>query len=214
MKLINRKPSKTLYELFMVCLAGLSVATIWKNTNYDGYIVWTTWTIFFIDFLYRFFKSKNKWTFVKKNPFIVIAAIPLDAVFQFARFARILHLLRLKSITRYYTKPFIRFLRKQHLSLVASFTFFLVFLLIIPLKLMEENLNSYHEAWKCAVTSLTFFGRTGFEPETAGGQIIIVIFSILGVVIHGLIISTTIDYLFRAPAAQQFIQKFKNIFSS
>ncbi|MGP4078258.1 hypothetical protein [Halobacillus sp. K22] len=195
MKFLKRKPSKTFYEVFMVLLAGLSVATIWQETGYNSIIVWSTWGIFFVDFLYRLYKSESKWGFVKKHPFIVIAAIPLDAIFQFARVARILHLLRLKSITKYYTLPFIRFLKRQHLLLVTGITFVLIFLLIIPLNMIENELDSYSDAWFTALLSLTFFGRSGFEPETAGGYTIIVIFTILGVIIHGLVISTAFDYI-------------------
>lgn len=191
----------------MVALAGLSVATIWQKTGYNSLIVWGTWSIFFVDFLYRLFRSESKWSFIKKHPFIVIAAIPLDAVFQFARVARILHLLRLKSMTKYYTMPFIRFLKRQHLSLVASVTFGLVFLLIIPLYQFEKELNTYSEAWISAVLSLTFFGRAGFEPETAIGHAIIVIFTILGVVIHGLILSTAVDYLLDTSLAKKIIKR-------
>jgi voltage-gated potassium channel len=210
MKLLNRKPSKTFYEIIMVGLAALSVATIWKKTGYDSYIIWGTWSIFFLDFLYRLYKSESKWGFIKKHPFIVIAAIPLDAVFQFARFARIIHLLRLKSITKYYTMPFIRFLKRQHLLAVTGVTFILVFLLIIPLNLLENELDSYSDAWLSAVLSLTFFGRSGFEPETAAGHTILVIFTILGVIIHGLIISTAFDYLWQSSFIKSFKSKFTN----
>ncbi len=210
MKLLNRKPGKTFYEILMVGLASLSVATLWKKTGYDSYIIWGTWSIFFLDFLYRLYKSESKWGFIKKHPFIVIAAIPLDAVFQFARFARIIHLLRLKSITKYYTMPFIRFLKKQHLLTVTGVTFILVFLLIIPLNLLETELDSYSDAWLSAILSLTFFGRAGFEPETAAGHTILVTFTILGVIIHGLIISTAFDYLWQS----SFIKSFKNKFTN
>lgn len=208
MKLLNGKPGRTFYEIFMILLAALSVATIWQQTGYNSVIVWTTWSIFFLDFLYRLFKSESKWGFIKKHPFIVIAAIPLDAIFQFARFARILHLLRLKSITKYYTMPFIRFLKRQHLTVVTGVTFILIFLLIIPLNLIENELDSYSDAWWSAVLSLTFFGRSGFEPETFAGHIIIVIFTILGVIIHGLTISTVFDYLLHS----SFVKSFKNRF--
>ncbi|KHE72165.1 hypothetical protein [Halobacillus sp. BBL2006] len=210
MKLLERKPSKTLYEIFMITLAGLSIATIWQNTGFNSLIVWGTWSIFFLDFVYRLFKSDNKWEFIKKNPFIVIAAIPLDAIFQFARVARILHLLRLKSITKYYTMPFIRFLKKQHLLTVSGITFFLVFLLIIPLNLLENELHTYSEAWVSAILALTFFGRSGFEPETATGHTIIVIFTILGVIIHGLIISTAFDFLLKSSFVKSLKNKLEN----
>ncbi|SDJ49912.1 hypothetical protein [Salimicrobium halophilum] len=191
----KRRPGKTTYEVFMVLLAGLSVATIWQEMQYDSFIVWGTWAIFFLDFLYRLFKSESKWDFVKKHPFIVIAAIPLDAVFQLARVARILHLLRLKSITKYYTKPFLRFLKRQHLGFVAGFMGLSIFLLIIPLTWLEEELDTYSDAFVGAILSITFFGRTNFDPATTGGQIIVVVFTIMGVILHGLIISSAFDFI-------------------
>ncbi|WP_347861364.1 hypothetical protein U0355_12005 [Salimicrobium sp. PL1-032A] len=191
----KRRPGKTTYEFFMVLLAGLSVATIWQEMQYDSFIVWGTWGIFFLDFLYRLLKSESKWGFVKKHPFIVIAAIPLDAVFQLARIARILHLLRLKSITKYYTKPFLRFLKRQHLGFVAGVMGISIFLLIIPLTWLEKGLDTYSDAFAAAVLSITFFGRTNFDPVTTGGQVIVVLFTIMGVLLHGLIISSAFDFL-------------------
>ncbi|GGD04826.1 hypothetical protein GCM10007216_39330 [Thalassobacillus devorans] len=206
----DRTKKQTTYEIFMLLLATLSVATIWKKTGYDSYIVWTTWAIFFLDFLYRLFNSKSKWGFIKEHPFIVIAAIPLDAVFQFARFARILHLLRLKSITKFYTKPIIRYLKGQHLSLVAGLTAIAIFLAIIPLYQFESGVESYWEAMLGALTAITFFGRTAFEPSTGIGQTIVVILTIFGVILHGLIISTAFDMLYHSKWVQSFVKKLKN----
>ncbi|SIS48975.1 hypothetical protein [Salimicrobium flavidum] len=206
----KRRPGQTTYEIFMVLLAGLSVATIWQEMQYDSFIIWGTWAIFFLDFLYRLYKSESKWDFIKKHPFIVIAAIPLDAVFQLARVARILHLLRLKSITKYYTKPFLRFLKRQHLGFVAGAISISIFLLIIPLTWMEEELESYSDAFIAAILSITFFGRTNFDPVTSGGQAIVVIFTILGVILHGLIISVSFDFLASTSLFQKGKKKFRN----
>lgn len=194
----KRTKPRTVYEFFMVLLAALSVATIWNNSQYDSYIVWITWGIFFVDFVVRFYKSDNKWNFIKSNPFLVIAIIPLDAVFQVARVARILHLLRLKAITKYYTMPFIKFLKRQHLLVVISVTFVVVFLSIIPLYLVESELDSYRDALLNSLMALTFFGRSNFEPATGLGDVIIVMLTIFGVILHGLIISTAFDYVYNA----------------
>ncbi|WP_181350960.1 hypothetical protein [Thalassobacillus sp. CUG 92003] len=211
MRIFNQNQSKpqTIYEVCMIILASLSVATIWNDTEYSSYIVWITWGIFFLDFMYRLYNSESKWEFIKKHPFIVIAAIPLDAVFQFARFARILHLLRLKSITKYYTKPFIRFLKRQHLMMVFGLTFIFVFILIIPLYQLESELTSYWEAFKSALLAITFFGQTNFEPITRIGDVILVILTIFGVILHGLIISTAIDMIYNTKTVQAIIAKFK-----
>ncbi|MFG6149832.1 hypothetical protein [Halobacillus sp. B23F22_1] len=206
----KKESTQTIYELLMIGLATLSVSTIWQETQYDSYIVWSTWSIFFIDFMYRLINARQKWEFIKKHPFIVIAAIPLDAVFQFARFARILHLLRLKSITKYYTLPFIKFLKKQHLSYIAGLTTIFIFILIIPLKNVEPALSTYIEALISSFTALVFFGKSNFEPSTLIGHTIIVIITIFGVILHGLVISTTIDYIIKSSWVQRLRKYWKN----
>ncbi|MFG6115251.1 hypothetical protein ACGTN9_08670 [Halobacillus sp. MO56] len=206
----DRTKTQTTFEIFMLLLATISVATIWKETGYNSIIVWTTWAIFFLDFLYRLYKSESMWKFIKKHPFLLIAAIPLDAVFQFARFARILHLLRLKSITKFYTKPFIKYFKRQHLGFVAGATAIVLFLAIIPLYQFESGVESYVEAMISALTAITFFGRTAFEPATGIGQTIIVILTIFGVILHGLIISTAFDIFYHSKWVQTFVKKLKN----
>ncbi|WP_138420337.1 hypothetical protein [Aquibacillus sediminis] len=198
-----------IYEAGMVLLATLSVATIWNTTPYNSFIIWVTWGIFFTDFIYRFYKSENKWNFIKSNPFLVIAIIPLDAIFQLARFARILHLLRLKTITKYYTKPFIQFLKRQHISVVFSIPFLVMFLSVIPLYKWEPEIVSYREAFISSIVALVFFGQTDFEPTTMPGHIIIVLLTVLGVVFHGLIISAAVDVIFQSDWFQTCKQKIK-----
>ncbi|QTN01044.1 hypothetical protein ERJ70_18160 [Sediminibacillus dalangtanensis] len=210
MAILQTKSKKQLiYEMFMIILAACSVATIWQSTQYDSYIIWVTWAIFFVDFVYRFLRSKHKWQFIKSNPFLLIAAIPLDAVFQFARLARILHLLRLKTITKYYTKPFLKVLRRQHIGAIFSVTMVLVFVSIIPLYYFEPGLSSYWEALLGSLMSLAFFGQADFDPTTAIGQVTVVLLTIVGVILHGLVISTAFDYIYHAPFVKKIMQRRK-----
>ncbi|MRH44250.1 hypothetical protein GH741_16525 [Aquibacillus halophilus] len=196
MKIFKHK--QTIYELFMVLLASLSIATIWNNTGYNSFIVWITWGIFAVDFAYRLYKSDNRWQYIKSNPFLLIAAIPLDAMFQLARFARILHLLRLKTITKYYTMPFMKLLKKQNMFLVSSIAILILLLSDIPLYLIESKLTSYWHALGTSLMSLTFFGQSDFEPTTVYAHILIVVLTIIGVILHGFVISTTIDLVYQS----------------
>ncbi|MFB5663881.1 hypothetical protein [Alteribacillus sp. HJP-4] len=190
---LNKPKRDISYEAFMVLLAVLAVGTIWYDTGVNDLIIWITWAIFVVDFVYRFFTSPSKWAFIKSNPFLLIAIVPLDALFQMARLARILHLLRLKTITKYYTMPFIRFLKRQSYFIVAAITFLMLFISVIPLYYLEPEIQSYIDAFFSSIISLLFFGRTDFEPATTAGKSILVTLSIFGVVLYGLIISITID---------------------
>ncbi len=141
-QLENKNIIELIYEGAMVVLAFVSVATIWYQTQYDSFIIWGTWFIFFIDFLFRIYHANNKWQFIRSNPFIVIAVIPLDAIFQMARIARILHFMRLKVITKYYTRPVIEKIRKQRFSYMIPVVFLVLFISIIPLYIVEPRLES------------------------------------------------------------------------
>ncbi|WP_112182347.1 hypothetical protein [Paraliobacillus zengyii] len=189
---------KIVYEGFMVILATLSIATLWTDLPYTSYIVWITWAIFFVDFVYRIYKSQNKLDFLKRNPFLLVAAIPLDAVFQVARFARILHLLRLKTITKYYTMPFVAFLKKQHYGLTSVIIFVSLIFMMAIMVVVEPGIINMKEAGISVITAVTFFGKAAFSPETIVGHTILVFITIIGVMIHGFVISLVFNYVTEA----------------
>jgi len=188
-KLENKNLVELIYEGAMVVLAFVSVATIWYQTQYDSFIIWGTWSIFFIDFIFRIYHADNKWQFIKSNPFIVIAVIPLDAIFQMARVARILHFMRLKVITKYYTKPVIEKILQQRFSYIIPVVFLVLFISIIPLYILEPRLDSYFDAFIGGLASLVFFGYSTINPQTTTGTVIITLLTIFGVIMHGVVLS-------------------------
>lgn len=181
----DRSIPEMIYEGCMVLLAFAAVATIWYETRYEDIIVWGTWGIFFADFSFRFYKSKKKWDFIKSNPFMVIAIIPLDAIFQFARIARVLHFFRLKVMTKYYTKPAIKLIAKQKLVHIIPSIILLVFICTIPLYWAEsQQLENYAEAWLGSIASLVFFGYAYIDPQSTLGTVIVTLLTVSGVIMH------------------------------
>ncbi|WNF36958.1 hypothetical protein RJD24_00235 [Bacillaceae bacterium IKA-2] len=195
------------YEGVMVLLAVCSVATIWYKSGYNDYVIWGTWLVFFIDFVYRLTVSTNKIQFIKHNPFIIIALIPLDAVFQLARTARILHLMRLKVITKYYTKPLINKLKKLRFSYFIPLSMLFIFLAIIPLYVFEPGITSYWDAFIGGVASLVFFGYTSVMPTTLIGKGIIILLTIFGVILHGILISFLLTTILDSQLSKKVKQK-------
>ncbi|MFA9556624.1 hypothetical protein ACERII_04850 [Evansella sp. AB-rgal1] len=187
-KNIDKSLLEIVYESAMFVLAFIAVATIWYQTQHDSLIVWGTWVIFFVDFLYRFINTKRKWQFIRSNPFMVIAIVPLDAIFQLARIARLLHFMRLKVITKYYAEPIIEKLEKQRVILLVPISFLVIFISVVPLYLLEPKLQTYYDAFIGGMASIVFFGYTKISPVTTTGTVIITMLTILGVIIHGLII--------------------------
>ncbi len=198
----NKNLAELIYEGAMVILAFVAVATIWYQTQYDSVIIWGTWSIFFVDFIIRIYHANNKWQFIKSNPFIVIAVIPLDAIFQMARIARILHFMRLKVITKYYTKPVIKKIQQQRFSYIIPGVFLVLFISIIPLYVLEPRLESYFDAFIGGLASLVFFGYSTIDPQTTTGTVIITLLTIFGVIMHGVVLS----YLFSLIGSLKFVE--------
>lgn len=204
------KGNKTfLYEIGMVLLAFCSVATIWYKSSYNDYVIWGTWMIFLIDFVYKLIISSNKLQYIKSNPFLLIALIPLDAVFQLARTARLLHLMRLKVITKYYTAPLINKLKKQRFSFVVPVSLFFVFFSIIPLYYTEPHISSYWDAFVGGVASLVFFGYSEVEPVSLLGKGSIIFLTVFGVILHGVLISALLSIIFEMNVTKKIKEKLK-----
>lgn len=206
----KRKNIQIIYEVAMVLLAAVSISTLWVSTGVNHVIVWGTWAIFFVDFLVRFTLSQNKWAFIKENPFIVVAAIPLDAIFQLARIAQLLHLLRLKTITKYYTMPFMNYLKQQKVYVVIGGAALFILILIIPLYMAEPGLETYGQTIFVAIHSIVIFYSAGFEPTHWIGFTSTVIFSILGLLLHGVFISAALNILYNLQVFQQLLLRWKN----
>lgn len=198
---------KLIYEICMLLFAVVSVATIWIQSGSNSIINWTVWGIFFTDFSVRFFKAESKWTFIKQNPFLVIAIIPLDSIFQLARITQVIHLFRLKVITKHFTSPFIRKLKKKRLIMLIPFSFVLVFLAVIPLYYLEPGVQTYKDAFLGSIASLIFFGTSEIEPTTVWGNSIIILLTVFGVIMHGVIISFLFSIVLELEVVKSILNK-------
>lgn len=184
-----------LYEAIMVILAILSVGTIWYETEVSGYIIWTTWALFTLDYAFRFFRAEQKWEFVKSHPFLLIAIIPADAIFQFARLARIIHLFRLKTITKFYTMPLIRYLSRQHQYYVWGGILILYICFVLWVWGIEPPADSLWTSALSVLMALVMFGRSNIEPVTVLGQGTMVVLSLFGVILYGLILTYVFEHI-------------------
>ncbi|MBO0995029.1 hypothetical protein [Bacillus sp. SD088] len=200
-----------IYEIGMLIFALISISTIWLHTSSNHWVSWGVWFVFFIDFLYRFFRSESKWTFLRKNPFLIIAIIPLDNIFQLARITRLLHFMRLKVITKHFTSPFLEKLKAKRMMSVIPIGFSLVFLLVIPLYYVEPSIATYKQAFWGSISSLIFFGSSEIEPTTVWGHIIVILLTLFGILMHGVIISYLLSILTESRLVKNVIQRYKDV---
>lgn len=177
---------KLMYEGTMILLVLLTIMTIWTEHTINSTINWIVWGIFFIDFLVRLWLTKNKWDFVKQNPFLILAIIPFDQFFQIARIVRLIYFFRIKTIAKYYITPYVKKLTYQSLTAIGISFFIFVLLVTIIVWKVEENVITFWESIYVVFSYLFFLGHRIFLIEHTISIFLLTITSVLGVVLQGL----------------------------
>ncbi|RLL41746.1 transporter [Oceanobacillus piezotolerans] len=177
---------KFLYEGIMLLLVMLTIVSIWSEDNISDNINWIIWAIFTTDFAIRMYFTKNRWKFLKENPFLVLAIIPLDQFFQLSRIVRVIYLFRIKTITKYYVSPYIE--RLTYKSKTMVFTLVNAFLVVEALYIWykEQSVSNFFEGLYVTYGNLLFFGREIFEINDTISVWSLTATSIIGVIVQGL----------------------------
>ncbi|KGP74096.1 hypothetical protein [Pontibacillus yanchengensis] len=199
---------KRIYEGIMIILVMITIVTLWTEQAYNTFINRFIWFVFFIDFVVRLWKAEERWTFLKKNPFLVIAVIPLDQFFQMARIVRIIYLFRIKTITKYYIQPFVQKLTYQSKLYIFGGLFGVLALQSLILWWIEENITSLWMSFSLVFQHLLFFGHRAIEVHASATLWMFVVTSVIGVILHGL----ALQWLFSQ--AEPIYNKVKNTFES
>lgn len=182
------------YEMLMALLIIISLIFSFSHNQQFVLLNWIIWAIFVLDYTVRLTRSKQKWAYIKSHPFELIAIIPLDAVFQAARFVRVFRVVRLFGIGVRYTKPVYEVLRTNGLDKLLVVTTILLFLIPIPIILVEPNINAYPDALWWAVVTTTTVGYGDISPATPLGRILAVLLMIIGIGIIGTFTSSISSY--------------------
>ncbi len=172
----------------MVILVMFTIMTLWTNNSYNSIINWIVWAIFFIDFIVRFTVTKEKWTFLKRNPFLVVAIIPLDQFFQIARVVRLIYLFRIKTITKYYIQPLIDKLTYQSKILILMYVFVFLIIESLIIWIIEVDVKSFWKSIQYVFTHLRSFGHHPFEVTHTVTIWLFVLTGIIGILLHGIAI--------------------------
>lgn len=184
--MVMDKMMKIIYEIIMIILVLLTIFTLWIDHAYNSTVNNVVWGIFFIDFLIRFFLAKRKWEFIKSNPFLIIAIIPLDQFFQMARIVRLLYFYRIKTIAKYYITPYVKRLTNQSFAIIIILFILLLLGKAVIILNIESTVDSFLNAIAVVCGHLLFFGHRIFMIEHSISISILTLTSILGVVLQGL----------------------------
>lgn len=191
---------KYFYEALMVLLVIVTIVTLWTEHTFNSTVNVIVWIVFFVDFLVRFLLAKSKWGFIKSNPFLLIAIIPIDQFFQIARIVRIFYLFRIKTIAKFYILPYALMLTYRALALFsASYIIILIGISTVVLR-MEEAIVTFKDAVFVVFGHLLFFGHRIFIIDHIVSVSLLTIVSISGVIIQGLALQWVLskgEFIFR-----------------
>lgn len=175
---------------------------------------WGIWFIFVLDYAVRFIRSENKWTYVKKHPFELIAIIPFDSIFRAARLVRLFRIIRLLGIGSRYLAPVYQLLKTNGLDKLLIVVMVLLFIIPIPIVILEPSINTFADALWWAVVTTTTVGYGDISPETPIGRILAVVLMLVGIGIIGTLTSAITSFFSREEKNshdKQFIEIIKSI---
>lgn len=182
------------YEIIMFLLIIVSLFFAFSENEtlllYERFI----WVIFVIDYTVRLILSDKKWAYIKTHPFELIALIPFDSIFRAARFVRIFRVIKLLGMGTRFMKPVYSVLQTNGLDKLLSVTLILLFIVPIPIILVEPQINTYPDALWWAVVTTTTVGYGDISPTTAFDRILAVVLMLVGIGIIGTFTSAISSY--------------------
>ncbi|WP_223639321.1 potassium channel family protein [Planococcus sp. 4-30] len=208
------KKINIIYEILMFVLVIISLFFAFSNNTqfliYDRII----WIVFVIDYAVRLINSEKKWDYIKKHPLELIAIIPFDSIFRAARIIRLFRVIRLIGIGSRYLTPVYKLLRTNGLDKLLIVALVLLFIIPIPIVLLEPSINTFADALWWAVVTTTTVGYGDISPETPIGRILAVVLMLVGIGIIGTLTSAITSFFNREEKIthdKQFLEILKSI---
>lgn len=188
------KKSVILFESIMFVLVLVSLFFAFSDNRTFVELDWAIWVIFVLDYVIRLFRSENKWTYFKKHPLELISIIPFDSIFRAARLVRLFRVIRLVGIGTRYLTPVYKLLKTNGLDKVLIVTIILLFIIPIPIVLLEPSITTFPDALWWAIVTTTTVGYGDISPETPIGRTLAVILMLVGIGIIGTLTSAITSF--------------------
>lgn len=202
-----------IYEFFMFLLVLISLFLAFSENQQTIWLDRSIWLLFVVDFTVRLSKAQDKWDYIKKHPFELIAIIPLDSVFRAARFVHIFRIIRLIGIGSRFFKPVYRLLKTSGLDKLLAVTAVLLFIIPIPVIMIEPEINNFPDALWWAIVTTTTVGYGDISPTTPVGRALAVVLMLVGIGIIGTFTSAITNYFNREGEVSQDKQVLRIIHS-
>jgi len=160
-----------------------------KLIVYTDYIACS---VFFLDFLIRFFRAESKLAYMKWGWIDLLASIPANGVFRLGGIARVVQIIRVikayRSISHIVENIF-----KNHMKGTFTFAVIVAFMLILFSSVLilevetapNSNIKTAEDALWWAYVTITTVGYGDLYPVTTEGRIVALVLMTAGVGLFG-----------------------------
>ncbi len=221
------------YDTIILLLALISVVLVifgfmdviyLQNPPYN-IIDLMIWIVFIVDYLWRFFTSKEKFRFIIDNIFDLLAILPSNAIFTVFRLGRIFRLakltklvkltrlLRIIGLTGKLERNISRFLRTNGLIYILYVNIFIVLVGSSILSVVEEK--SFSDSLWWALVTVTTVGYGDIVPVSLFGKWLAVLLMLVGISTIGMLTSAFTNFFVKDnPVEQIKLDKLQDELSS
>lgn len=178
-------------------MALISVLFFYSERGSILWLDWSVWFVFFIDTMVRLALSPNKWQFIKQNPFLFIAIIPLDSIFHTARIAHLFRLLRLPAISKNQLNTVFTILKTNGLDKVLTASVILIIFAGASVTVIEPGIDNFGDGIWWAVVTTTTVGYGDISSSTALGRLLAAVLMLSGIGLIGMLTSSLTTFFIR-----------------
>lgn len=162
------------------------------------------WIVFIVDYLWRFFSSKEEFRFIIDNVFDLLAILPLNAIFTVFRLSRILRLAKLTKLVKLtrllriiglsgkLERKASRLLRTNGLLYILYVNVFIVLVGSSILSVVEEK--SFSDSLWWAIVTVTTVGYGDIVPSSIFGRWLAIILMLVGIGTIGMLTSALTNF--------------------
>lgn len=170
------------------------------------------WIIFVIDYVVRFYKSRNKKKFIKKNLIELISIIPLYSIFRVFKTLKILKIsrltrlselsqvLRVLAIMKRTNNNLSKFMKTNNFDRAIGIAMVIIFVGSVIMSYVEQI--SIGDALWWSIVTVTTVGYGDISPQTAIGRIVASVLMIMGIGFIGSLTSTLSTYFIKKEEAE------------
>ena len=182
------------YDATMIVLALVVVGLLFsEDIGWALVVNRVVYGIFVADYFLRLALSTDRKAFVRANIVDLLAILPADQ-FRSLRILRLLRVLRAASMLARATRDIRGIFGTNGLSWITLFAGLVVTLSAIVVRSFESDIDSWADAFWCAIVTATTVGYGDIAPESGVARLVAVVLMIVGIGTIGMLTGTIATY--------------------